>query len=94
LETARADALLGQVSAQIPEIERDIVAKENQLNFLLGRAPQKVARDGPLPPAPPEVPPGLPAALLERRPDVREAEQRLVAGNALIGSAKARFFRP
>lgn len=92
LETARADALLGQVTAQIPEIERDIVAKENQLNFLLGRGPQPIPREGALPPAPPEVPPGLPAALLERRPDVREAEERLVAGNALIGSAKARFF--
>jgi outer membrane protein, multidrug efflux system len=92
LETARAEASLGAVAAQIPEIERDIVAKENQLNFLLGRPPQPIARDGPWPPAPPEVPPGLPAALLERRPDVRQAEEQLVAANAGVGAAKARFF--
>jgi multidrug efflux system outer membrane protein len=92
LETARAEALLGAVAAQIPEIERDIVAKENQLNFLLGRAPQPIARDGSLPPAPPAVPPGLPAELLERRPDVRQAEEQLVAVNAGVGAAKARFF--
>jgi outer membrane protein, multidrug efflux system len=92
LETARAEASLGAVAAQIPEIEREIVAKENQLNFLLGRAPQPVVRDGPLTPAPPDVPPGLPAALLERRPDVRQAEELLVAANAGVGAAKARFF--
>jgi multidrug efflux system outer membrane protein len=92
LETARAEALLGAVAARIPEIERDIVAKENQLNFLLGRPPQPIVRDGPLRPAPPPVPPGLPSALLERRPDVREAEEQLVAVNAGVGAAKARFF--
>ena len=80
------------MAARIPEIERDIVAKENQLNFLLGRPPQPIVRDGPLPPAPPAVPPGLPSALLERRPDVREAEEQLVAVNAGVGAAKARFF--
>ena len=83
---------LGAVAAQIPEIERAIVAKENQLNFLLGRPPQPVARDGSLTLAPPDVPPGLPAALLERRPDVRQAEELLVAANAGVGAAKARFF--
>jgi multidrug efflux system outer membrane protein len=92
LETARAEASLGTVAAQIPEIERAIVAKENQLNYLLGRPPQPIARDGPETPVPPDVPAGLPSALLERRPDVREAEQQLVAANALVGSAKARFF--
>jgi multidrug efflux system outer membrane protein len=92
LETARAEALLGTVSAQIPEIERAIVAKETELNFLLGRNPQPILRDGPLAPLPPPVPAGLPSALLERRPDVREAEQLLVAANAGIGVAKADFF--
>ena len=92
LETARAEALLGSVSAQIPEIERAIVAKETELNFLLGRNPQPILRDGPLAPLPPPVPAGLPSALLERRPDVREAEQLLVAANAGIGVAKADFF--
>jgi multidrug efflux system outer membrane protein len=92
LETARAEASLGFVAAQIPEIERAIVAKENQLNFLLGRPPQPIPRDGPDVPIPPDVPAGLPSALLERRPDVREAEEVLVADNALVGAAKARFF--
>jgi len=92
LETARAEASLGQVSAQIPEIERDIVAKENEINLLLGRGPQPIARNGEGPPLPPDVPPGLPSALLERRPDVREAEELLVAANAGIGVAKADYF--
>ena len=92
LETARAEASLGQVAAQIPEIERAIVAKENQINFLLGRNPQPILREAPLPSLPPDVPPGLPSALLERRPDVRQAEQTLVASNASVGVAKADFF--
>jgi multidrug efflux system outer membrane protein len=91
LETSRAEASLGQVAAQIPEIERAIVAKENQINFLLGRNPQPIARDGETP-VPPEVPAGLPSALLERRPDVRQAEQLLIAANANIGVAKAAYF--
>ena len=92
LETARAEALLGEVAAQIPEIERAIVARENQINFLLGRNPQPIPRDGPLMSPPPDVPPGLPSTLLERRPDIRQAEQLLVAANAGVGVAKANFF--
>jgi len=80
------------VAAQIPEIERAIVARENHLNFLLGKSPQKVVRDGASAPLPPEVPAGLPASLLERRPDIRQAEQLLVAANAGVGVAKADFF--
>jgi multidrug efflux system outer membrane protein len=91
LETSRAEASLGQVSAQIPEIERAIVAKENQINFLLGRNPQPIVRDGDTP-VPPDVPAGLPSALLERRPDIREAEDLLIAANASIGAAKAAYF--
>ena len=92
LETARAAASLGQVAAQIPEIERAIVARENQINFLLGRNPQPIARERPVMGVPPDVPPGLPSTLLERRPDVRQAEQILVAANANVGVAKADFF--
>jgi multidrug efflux system outer membrane protein len=92
LETSRAEASLGQVAAQIPELERAVVARENQLNFLLGRSPQPIPRDAPLAQLPPAVPPGLPATLLERRPDLRQAEQELVAANANIGVAKAAFF--
>jgi len=92
LETARAEASLALVAAQIPEIERAIVARENQINFLLGRNPQPIPREGPLMALPPDVPPGLPSALLERRPDVRQAEQLLIAANANVGVAKADFF--
>ncbi|HXZ24934.1 MAG TPA: efflux transporter outer membrane subunit [Nitrospiria bacterium] len=92
LETSRAEAALESVAAQIPELERAIVAKENQLNFLLGRNPQPIPRQTPLPPLPPAVPGGLPAQLLERRPDVREAEESLIAANANIGVAVANFF--
>ena len=92
LETARAEAALGEVTAQIPEIERAIVARENQINFLLGRSPRSIAREGPSPTLPPDVPPGLPSLLLERRPDIRQAEQLLVAANANVGVAKAGFF--
>jgi len=92
LETARAEASLAQVAAQIPEIERTIVARENEINFLLGRNPQPIPREGPLIALPPEVPAGLPSTLLERRPDIRHAEQVLIAANAGVGVAKADFF--
>jgi multidrug efflux system outer membrane protein len=92
LETSRAEASLGQVAAQIPEIERAIVARENQINLLLGRNPQAIARGGPSMPLPPATPAGLPSTLLERRPDVRQAEQFLIGANADIGVAKAAFF--
>jgi multidrug efflux system outer membrane protein len=92
LETARAEASLGQVAAQIPEIERAIVGRENQINLLLGRNPQPISRDGPSTPLPPEIPPGLPSQLLERRPDVRQVEQLLVSANAEVGVATAAFF--
>jgi multidrug efflux system outer membrane protein len=92
LETARAEASLGAVASQIPEIERAVHAKENQINFLLGRNPQPIPRGGLEVPIPPEVPAGLPSALLERRPDVLAAEQSLAAACAGIGVAKAAFF--
>ena len=92
LETSRAEASLGQVASEIPEIERAIVARENHINFLLGRNPQPIPREGPLMAVPPEVPPGLPSTLLERRPDVRQAEQLVIAANANVGVAKADFF--
>jgi multidrug efflux system outer membrane protein len=94
LDVARADALLATVSAQIPLLERAIVAKENQLNLLLGRNPGPIARGLALEaqPLPPSVPPGLPSALLLRRPDIRAAEQQLIAANADIGVAEAAFY--
>src|SRR6266480_98107 len=64
------------------------------ISILLGNYPQAVPRGRPLveQPLPPEVPPGMPSSLIERRPDIREAEQVLVSANAQIGVAKAQFF--
>jgi multidrug efflux system outer membrane protein len=94
LETARAQAALSNVAAAIPDLERQIVAQENSLNLLLGRNPGPIARGATLIDQydPPQVPAGLPASLLERRPDLREAEQRLIEANANVGVAKANFF--
>jgi outer membrane protein, multidrug efflux system len=94
LEVSRAKAALTQVRAAIPELERQIVIKENQLSTLVGQPPGDIARGVPLDGevAAPEVPVGLPSQLLERRPDVQEAEQLLVAANADIGVALANFF--
>lgn len=94
LETASAEALVSSVAASIPELERQIVLKENQINVLLGRNPGPVSRNATLleQVEPPEIPAGLPSALLERRPDIRQAEQNLRAANAQIGVAMANFF--
>ncbi|MDQ2870553.1 MAG: efflux transporter outer membrane subunit [Acidobacteriota bacterium] len=94
LQVSRAEAALGTAAATIPDVERQIVAEENLLSFLLGRNPGPIPRGLSLTeqPVPPEVPAGLPSALLERRPDVRQAEQQLVAANAGIGAAIASFF--
>jgi len=94
LEVARAQAALSNVAAVIPDFERQIVAQENALNLLLGRNPGPIARGSALADQydPPDIPVGLPAALLERRPDLREFEQNLIAANANVGVAKANFF--
>jgi len=94
LETSRAAAALAQTAAQIPSLENRIVAKENQIGILLGRYPGPVRRGAPLieQTVPAQVPPGLPSTLLERRPDVSEAEQNIVAANALVGVSVANFF--
>ena len=94
LETSRAQAALSNVAATIPDLERQIVAQENALALLLGRNPGSIARGTALAEQydPPDVPAGLPASLLERRPDLREAEQNLIFANANVGVAKANFF--
>ena len=94
LEVSRAKLALRSVSANIPEIERQIALKENEINTLLGRNPGPVVRTSTLlaQEMPAEIPVGLPSSLLERRPDVREAEQQVRAANAEIGVAVGDFF--
>src|SRR5712692_162140 len=94
LDVLQAQQVLDSANAQIPDLERRIAQEENAISILLGNYPQAVPRGRPLveQPLPPEVPPGLPSSLIERRPDIREAEQILAAANAEIGVAKAQFF--
>ena len=94
LETARAEAALAQAGATIPGLERQIHAQENLLRFLVGQPAGPVTRGQELSAQalPPAIPSGLPASLLERRPDLLLAEQNLVAANAGIGVAIANYF--
>ena len=94
LDVLQAQQVLDSANAQIPDLERQIAQEENAISILLGNYPQAVPLGRPLveQPLPPEVPPGLPSSLIERRPDIREAEQVLVSANAEIGVAKAQFF--
>ena len=94
LDVLQAQQVLDSANAQIPDLERRIAQEENAISILLGNYPQAVPRGRTLveQPLPPEVPPGMPSSLIERRPDIREAEQVLVSANAQIGVAKAQFF--
>lgn len=94
LDIAQAEGDLAAAEATVPDLERQIVQQEDSLKFLLAEAPGPIARGQILTSQylPPEVPAGLPAALLERRPDIRQAEANLRAANALVGVAKANFF--
>ena len=94
LESSTAEALLASSAAMIPDLERQMVQTENQLGVLLGQNPGPILREGSAleQQTAPEVPAGLPSALLERRPDVREAEQLLRTANAQLGVAKSDFF--
>jgi multidrug efflux system outer membrane protein len=90
----QAEELLYTASAQIPQIEQNIQQQENSLRFLLGdnsAAVPHTAANALAAPAQ-DLPPGLPSELLERRPDIQQAEQQLVAANAQIGVARAQFF--
>jgi multidrug efflux system outer membrane protein len=93
LESARAEAALDDAAAALPSIREQISATENQLRVLLGRNPGPIERPvSLLAQSMPDIPAGLPSALLQRRPDVRQAEQLLRAANAQVGESVAEFF--
>jgi multidrug efflux system outer membrane protein len=94
VEVDQAATLVYTAAATIADIEREMEQDENLISTLLGRNPGPIERTSHLmdQKLPVEVPAGLPSALLERRPDIRQAEQYLVAANAMVGVAKAAFF--
>ena len=90
----QAEQLLYTATSQIPQLEQQIQQQENAMNLLLGGNPGPVLRTDPnaLTPPPQNLPTGLPTQLLERRPDIQQAEAILIAANAQIGVARAQFF--
>jgi multidrug efflux system outer membrane protein len=94
LDVRQAEQLVFGAGAAIPDLEQQIEQQENFISILVGRNPEGVVRGRALvdQPRPLEIPAGLPSSLLERRPDVLQAEQLLIAANAQIGVAKARYF--
>jgi len=94
LDVRQAEQLVSTAAETIPDLERRIEQQENFLSTLLGKNPGPIARGAKLTEQPhaPEVPAGLPSSLLERRPDIRQAEAQLIAANAEIGVAKAAYF--
>jgi multidrug efflux system outer membrane protein len=94
LDVREAEQLASTAESVITDTERLITQQENALSVLLGRNPGPIPRGRPLidQPEPPEVPAGLPSSLIERRPDIRQAEQTLIASTARIGVAQAALF--
>ena len=94
LDLRQAEELVQIAAETIPTLQQQAEQTENQISLLLGENPRELVRQGRFNEDlfPPEVPTGLPSALLERRPDIRAAEQSLVAANAEIGVARAAYF--
>lgn len=93
MELAQSQSEYEQALATIPQLEKAIALQENGLNVLLGRNPGPIPRGKSIDDLKlPIVPAGLPSDLLERRPDIKQAEQNLIAANAQIGVAKAAYF--
>lgn len=93
LDVRQSESLVTTAMATIPQLKQQIEQTENLISTLLGEAPQEIRRGLPLDrQIIPAAPPGLPSALLARRPDIRAAEQVLVAANARIGVARAAYF--
>jgi outer membrane protein, multidrug efflux system len=94
LDVRQSEQLVYTAATEVPDFERQIAQEENAISILLGKNPGDIPRGLKLTEQPhaPEVPAGLPSSLLERRPDIREAEQNLIAANAQIGVARAAYF--
>jgi multidrug efflux system outer membrane protein len=94
LDVRQSEQLVYTAASEVPDLERQIAQQENAISILLGNNPGDIPRGLKLTEQPhaPEVPLGLPSALLERRPDIREAEQNLIAANAQIGVARSAYF--
>ncbi len=94
LEVQQAEQFLYTTTATIPSVQRSIAQTEDALSLLQANAPAEIPRGQALEQitAAPDLPAGLPASLLERRPDIRQAEDNLIAANAQIGAARALFF--
>jgi multidrug efflux system outer membrane protein len=94
MDVRQAEELVYTASTQIPDLEKGIEQQENYISILLGQNPGPTARGRKLTEQPllPSVPAGLPSQLIERRPDIRQAEEQLIAANARIGVAKAAYF--
>jgi multidrug efflux system outer membrane protein len=90
-EVRQSEAQLAATQASVPDIKRQITANENALSLLLARTPGAIDTGALAPALPPALPTGLPSELIERRPDLRQAEQQLVAANARVGQAKAQL---
>lgn len=93
-DVRQSEQLLYTATSQIPQLEQQIQQQENALQVLLAQNPGPLMHQAPdaLAPPPQNLPVGLPSQLLERRPDIQEAEQELVAANAQVGVARAQFF--
>jgi outer membrane protein, multidrug efflux system len=94
LDVRQAEQLVFTAAAEIPSLEQQIEQQENLISILMGNNPAPIPRGRKLTDQehPPTVPVGLPSSLLERRPDIREAEEQLIAANAQIGVARAAYF--
>ncbi len=93
-DVRQAEELLHVAQANLPELRLQIAGQENMLSVLLGHNPGTIERGLSVEkqPHPEQIPVGIPSQLLERRPDIQQAEAKLIAGNARIGVAKAQFF--